>query len=528
MVYFPIVWSAYNPQSIQLVETFLRQQKHQPNFTLDEFSEHRGKWLPHGTGMYVMRGSDARSFRFDTTFQGWGGEDKAFFFLIWQHRRLLRRHETGLVHVWHDKSCVMGKDVFTETQMKSCESVRKQLQGSELGRKVLESKSEKRSAKNADVTTRSTTVVAVRDEVHCGGHSALSCADCSQGHGAFWCNGDCWWSSENGGVCKSLSENHSSAELQLDIMVPVFQKDDRLRVFAADLGKAIVDYKQNVNNDGTPQISAFRLLVTRYSSDETSQPNSTADFQSELAALAFLPKNGIVMVHAPSGQNFSRSAARNLLHDNACPLDTCLATAMDVDMEIRQEFFQHAVQGVVLMQDEENESKDVQKLSKQQIDRQKMLHKNTSVPMVYFPIVWSAYNPQSIQLVETFLRQEKHQPNFTLDEFSEHSGCWRPYGFGMYVMRGSDIRSFRFDTTFRGWGGEDKAFFMMIWQHRRLMRRHETGLIHVWHDKSCVMGKDVFTQWQMKTCRGSRRRVQGSKLGNRLERMSVPRKVPQT
>jgi hypothetical protein len=306
-------------------------------------------------------------------------------------------------------------------------------------------------------------------------------------------------------------------ELQLDIMVPVFQRDDRLRVFAASLGKAIVDYKQNANNDGVPQISAFRLLVTRYSSDGTSRPNSTADFQSELAALAFLPKNDIVMVHAPSGQAFSRSAARNLLHDNACPLDTCLATGMDVDMEIRQEFFQHAVQMVVLMQVEENESKHVQKPSKQQIDRQILLHKNTSVPTVYFPIVWSAYNPQSIQLVETFLRQQKHQPNFTLDEFSEHSGRWRPHGLGMYVMRGSDTRWLRFDTTFQGWGGEDKAFFFMIWQHRRLIRRHETGLVHVWHDKSCVMGKDVFTKEQMEDC-GTVRKTdqQGSKLGIKL------------
>jgi hypothetical protein len=305
-------------------------------------------------------------------------------------------------------------------------------------------------------------------------------------------------------------------ELQLDIMVPVFQRDDRLRVFAADLGKAIVDYKQNANNDGTPQISAFRVLVTRYSSDETSQPNSTADFQSELAALAFLPKNDIVMVHAPSGQAFSRSAARNLLHDNACPLDTCLATGMDVDMEIRQEFFQHAVQGVVLMQDEENVSKLVQKLSKKLKKRQILLHKNTSVPMVYFPIVWCAYNPQSIQLVETFFRQEKHQPNFTLDEFSEHRGKWLPHGTGMYVMRGSDTRLFRFNTTFQGWGGEDVDFFFLIWQHRRLLRRYETGLVHVWHDKSCVMGKDVFTKKEMKDCGFVREQLQGSELGRKV------------
>jgi hypothetical protein len=155
------VWGAYNPQSIQLVETFLRQQKHQPNFTLDEFSEHRGKWLPHGTGMYVMRGSDTRLFRFDTTFQGWGGEDVHFFFMIWQHRRLLRRHETGLIHVWHDKSCVMGKGVFTKKEMKDCGLVRNQLQGSKLGIK-LERKSKKRREASGSVVYRQVCLVKVQ------------------------------------------------------------------------------------------------------------------------------------------------------------------------------------------------------------------------------------------------------------------------------------------------------------------------------------------------------------------------------
>jgi hypothetical protein len=305
-------------------------------------------------------------------------------------------------------------------------------------------------------------------------------------------------------------------KLQLDIMVPVFQRDDRLRVFAADFGKAIVDYKQNVNNDGTPQISTFRLLVTRYSSDETSQPNSSADFQSELAALAFLPKNDIVVVHAPSGQAFSRGAARNLLHDSACRLDTCLATAMDVDMEIRQEFFQHAVQMVFLMQDEENVSEEFPIPSEQQMDRQILLHKNTSVPTVYFPIVWSAYDPQSVQLVQAHLRHKKSQPKLTLDEFSEHRGRWLPHGVGIYVMRGSDIRSFRFDETFQGWGGEDTAFYFLMGRHRRLLRRYETGNIHVWHDKSCVMDEEVFTKKQMEACGSVRKQFQGSKLGIKL------------
>ena len=29
--------------------------------------------------------------------------------------------------------------------------------------------------------------------IDCGGHSADSCANCSQGGGKNWCNGDCTW-----------------------------------------------------------------------------------------------------------------------------------------------------------------------------------------------------------------------------------------------------------------------------------------------------------------------------------------------
>jgi len=35
--------------------------------------------------------------------------------------------------------------------------------------------------------------VSFPSSVSCGGHSAQSCADCPQGNGASWCNGDCAW-----------------------------------------------------------------------------------------------------------------------------------------------------------------------------------------------------------------------------------------------------------------------------------------------------------------------------------------------
>jgi len=36
--------------------------------------------------------------------------------------------------------------------------------------------------------------------ISCGKHSARNCAECPQGHGASWCNGDCFWEND---TCKS-------------------------------------------------------------------------------------------------------------------------------------------------------------------------------------------------------------------------------------------------------------------------------------------------------------------------------------
>ena len=52
-----------------------------------------------------------------------------------------------------------------------------------------------------------TNTITIQDEVSCGNHRAFSCAKCPQGNGAVWCNGDCFWSDEGGGVCQLKSED---------------------------------------------------------------------------------------------------------------------------------------------------------------------------------------------------------------------------------------------------------------------------------------------------------------------------------
>ena len=41
--------------------------------------------------------------------------------------------------------------------------------------------------------------VPVQMKVSCGNHDASTCAECPQGNGATWCNGECESTSENGG-----------------------------------------------------------------------------------------------------------------------------------------------------------------------------------------------------------------------------------------------------------------------------------------------------------------------------------------
>ena len=41
-----------------------------------------------------------------------------------------------------------------------------------------------------------TEITTINDEVDCGSHEAKTCAECPQGNGPSWCNGQCMWSNE--------------------------------------------------------------------------------------------------------------------------------------------------------------------------------------------------------------------------------------------------------------------------------------------------------------------------------------------
>ncbi|CAB9504763.1 Chondroitin sulfate synthase 1 [Seminavis robusta] len=317
-------------------------------------------------------------------------------------------------------------------------------------------------------------------------------------------------------VSHNVNNNKNTTHgIQLDVMVPVFQRDERLVQFAIDLGTAIGEYRRkqktisnykNQNKQKHASIQTFRVLVTRFTRREKADSQKV---QRLIAALTDLPIENIVMVNAPKDATFSRALALNLLHQSACYRKTCMVSRLDVDMAVKAEFFQHAVEVIILRQYPPID-KDYYSPTKQEITNMDPAEYN-KYPPAYFPIVWSEYDPFPVKLVE---EAYKRMGKIPLSKYSEHRGHWRHYGKGMYVLTGPDAKILQFNTTYQGWGLEDTDFYnRTVALPRRIVRRLEPGLVHVWHPKKCRMGLDIMTGDQLDRCKTAQSLQEGSKVG---------------
>ncbi|XP_015232586.1 PREDICTED: chondroitin sulfate N-acetylgalactosaminyltransferase 1-like [Cyprinodon variegatus] len=102
---------------------------------------------------------------------------------------------------------------------------------------------------------------------------------------------------------------------------------------------------------------------------------------------------------------------------------------------------------------------------------------------VYYPVLFSQYNPSVIYSNLTLLPSIKQQL-----VIKKENGFWRDFGFGMTCQYRSDfINIGGFDRSIRGWGLEDVHLYRK-YLHSKLMvvRAPSRGLFHLWHDKSCA------------------------------------------
>ncbi|MCJ8742575.1 hypothetical protein PDJAM_G00083610 [Pangasius djambal] len=114
---------------------------------------------------------------------------------------------------------------------------------------------------------------------------------------------------------------------------------------------------------------------------------------------------------------------------------------------------------------------------------------------VYFPVVFSQYNPKIV-----FAGSHTEDSNFV---FTKKTGFWRDYGFGITCIFKSDLLKVGgFDTSIQGWGLEDVDLFTkIINSDLTVFRSQEPGIVHVYHPVQCDTNLEPK---QYKMCLGSK------------------------
>ena len=109
------------------------------------------------------------------------------------------------------------------------------------------------------------------------------------------------------------------------------------------------------------------------------------------------------------------------------------------------------------------------------------LETNTIITkQVYFPIVFSQYNPMYKKINISI-------PIDNYNNFSYSNGHWRIDGFGMFSIYKSDLTTVGgFNTNIKGWGNEDVDFMERVLKKRlSAFRAPSLSLAHIFHSKFC-------------------------------------------
>ncbi|XP_054166059.1 chondroitin sulfate N-acetylgalactosaminyltransferase 1-like [Oppia nitens] len=150
---------------------------------------------------------------------------------------------------------------------------------------------------------------------------------------------------------------------------------------------------------------------------------------------------------------------------------------------------------------------------------------------VYYPILFSLYNPKYSKMKIPNMRDDSISPNLS-NLISSQTGFWRDFGFGMtcqykhdfmsiggfaeYLVSNWDNNHNIHNTNKRitrlltqsklstGWGGEDVLLYRRHLQHPKLsvIRAIDPGLFHIWHQKQCDV--NTLTDEQYSSCLSTR------------------------
>ena len=130
--YVPIDFAMHHPEAVAQVEDVIEKDVILRSMHTWHDVDYKGMWKRTAYGQVVMAGPDAQVFRMDEDFEGWGGEDNAWFRLLTDHLNVVRIREQGLIHQWHDKDCRVGSSV-QPNMVAACLTTVRRVEGSILG-----------------------------------------------------------------------------------------------------------------------------------------------------------------------------------------------------------------------------------------------------------------------------------------------------------------------------------------------------------------------------------------------------------
>ncbi|CAF4586740.1 unnamed protein product [Rotaria sp. Silwood1] len=122
---------------------------------------------------------------------------------------------------------------------------------------------------------------------------------------------------------------------------------------------------------------------------------------------------------------------------------------------------------------------------------------------VYFPIIFSQYDPSYWETTQTSL-------NFSSFNLRDDIGYWRLYGFGMLGIYKVDLGQIgSWNVEISGWGKEDVEIYDKLVQCPTLnvFRTIDNSLMHIFHTKDC---SPTLRDDQMNMCKGTKSITLGS------------------
>lgn len=128
---------------------------------------------------------------------------------------------------------------------------------------------------------------------------------------------------------------------------------------------------------------------------------------------------------------------------------------------------------------------------------------------IYFPIVYSQYNPNVVYNYDFNLHS--HLTNHNDFSINDRTGFWRQFGFGIVGIFKSDFLKLNgFDTNITGWGLEDVDFYEKVIKSKMtFMRTPDPGLVHIFHKIEC---DDNLKDTQKLMCLGTKASMLGSTI----------------